>query len=659
MKIRLFAGLVMVFFFSWPSLASDVWTPERIMLECYVSRTSLSPDSKWVAYTITQAVMEEEKSEYVTHIWLSCFDGSRSFQLTRGEKSCVSPAWSPDSRWIAFLSARSGKNNIWLIRSDGGEARQLTDVESGIGSYKWSPDGRSIAFLMPDPRTEEEEKARKAKDDARVLNTNFKFTHLYRVKVDIFSEKRFETERVTEGEYSITSFDWSPDGKSFVITHMKPYVINSWRSSDISLVSSEGGKIVPLVRSEGSDGQALYSPDGHMIAFTSSRGNLSYIRDLSICLIPASGGEVTVLPPTHDKQPWLVRWAPDSSGLYFNEWYGTNNYIFFAPADGSPIKKVSTEEGAWNGLDVSKDGKLLSFTWEDLDIAVEVYVMPADGGEPQVISDVNGHLPVLPLARSEVIKWKSFDGKVIEGILHYPLNYQEGKRYPLILNIHGGPMGVFTRTFSAGNASSVYPNEAFSAKGFFVLKPNPRGSSGYGKDFRFANIRDWGGGDYKDVMAGVDHLIDKGMVDADRLGVMGWSYGGYMTSWIITQTDRFKTAAVGAGLTNLTSFTGIDGFIPSYFETELWEDEAILRAHSAMFHIDNASTPTLILHGENDPVVPISQGYELYNALRRKGVETQMVVYPRTGHGPDEPKLFLDLMNRHLDWFSEKLLREK
>ena len=225
-----------------------------------------------------------------------------------------------------------------------------------------------------------------------------------------------------------------------------------------------------------------------------------------------------------------------------------------------------------------------------------------------------------------------------------------------MLSVHGGPAGTFTRTFTVGY--TYYPLQALQAKGFFVLRPNPHGSSGYGWKFRFANISDWGGGDYKDLMAGVDYLIDKGMADAERLGVMGWSYGGYMTSWIITQTDRFKAAAVGAGVINLFSFTGttdILSFIPSYFEGEVWERNNIYRERSAVHNIANAVTPTLILHGENDARVPLSQGYELYHALKRKGVDVKMVVYPRTPHGPREPKLLLDVMNHHLEFFVEGL----
>ena len=227
---------------------------------------------------------------------------------------------------------------------------------------------------------------------------------------------------------------------------------------------------------------------------------------------------------------------------------------------------------------------------------------------------------------------------------------------PLVVIVHGGPTGVFTQSFIGSRGA--YPIAAFAEAGLAVLRVNPRGSSGYGKDFRYANYDDWGFGDYNDIMSGVDHVIAMGVADADRLGIMGWSYGGYMTSWVITQTDRFKAASVGAGVTNLMSFTGtadIPGFIPDYFQDEFWDDLEPYRKHSAMFNVAGVTTPTLIQHGENDARVPVSQGYELYNALKRQGVETQMVVYPRQPHGIREPRLQLDAMKRNLEWFTTRL----
>jgi dipeptidyl aminopeptidase/acylaminoacyl peptidase len=273
------------------------------------------------------------------------------------------------------------------------------------------------------------------------------------------------------------------------------------------------------------------------------------------------------------------------------------------------------------------------------------------------VSRVNNDLPALPLGRTEALRWKSgeFD---VEGLLTYPVGYEKGKRYPLLLVIHGGPTDAFTQSFIASphDFYNVYPTAVFAARGYAVLRGNPRGSSGYGRKFRYANYKDWGGGDFKDLMAGVDHVISLGVADPDRLGVMGWSYGGYMTAWAITQTRRFRAACVGAGICDLVSFTGttdIPSFVPDYFGGEPWDRFEAYRARSALYHIKGVSTPTLILHGEKDERVPTGQGYELYNALKRQGCPVQMVVYPRMGHGLDEPKLMKDAMTRNVKWFDK------
>ena len=266
----------------------------------------------------------------------------------------------------------------------------------------------------------------------------------------------------------------------------------------------------------------------------------------------------------------------------------------------------------------------------------------------------NDSLPKLELAETKVIRWKGKDGRDIEGLLTYPNGYQPGQKYPLILNIHGGPAGAFGETFTG--RFSIYPIAVFAARGYAVLRPNPRGSSGYGRDFRFANVADWGGQDYEDDMAGVDTVVSMGVADPDHLAVMGWSYGGYMTSWVVTHTNRFKAAVVGAGVTDLWSFTGtsdIPGFLPDYFGGEPWAQFEAFAKHSPITYAQNAKTPTLILHGEADVRVPTSQGYEFYHALKKQGVITKMEVYPRTPHGPREPKFILEIAQRNLDWVDQ------
>ena len=262
----------------------------------------------------------------------------------------------------------------------------------------------------------------------------------------------------------------------------------------------------------------------------------------------------------------------------------------------------------------------------------------------------------MPVGKTELIKWKSKDGREIEGLLTYPAGYVAGTKVPFILNVHGGPAGVFSQSY-IGNRG-VYPIATFAARGYAILRCNPRGSSGYGTEFRRANYKDWGGHDYEDLMTGVDKVIEMGVADPNRMGVMGWSYGGYMTSWIVTQTHRFKAASAGAPVTNLMSFNGtadIPAFVPDYFGGQSWEIPDVYAKHSAMFNIKGVTTPTLIEQGDADVRVPISQGYEFYNALKQQGVPTRMIVLPRQPHGPNEPKMQVAAMQANLDWFEKYL----
>ena len=371
-------------------------------------------------------------------------------------------------------------------------------------------------------------------------------------------------------------------------------------------------------------------------------------------LLARQGGAERVLPVTQDEDPNILGWLNDSKGLVFEETRRTRHVTFVMPVDGPPRLLYDPGKGTMvPGAQLNVTGTHIGFVQEAPERAPEAFVMAVNGSAsvPVQVSQANDRIAMPAVGRTEAIRWKSKDGLEIEGLLTYPVNYEKGKRYPLVVNIHGGPTGVFVETFIG--RLGVYPYAAFSEHGYAVLRPNPRGSTGYGKTFRFANYDDWGGRDFEDDQAGVDKLIELGIADPDHMAIMGWSYGGYMTSWTITQTQRFKAAAIGAGVTNLWSFTGtsdIPGFLPDYFKGEPWETFSSWVKHSPIAHVKNVKTPTLILHGEADDRVPISQGYEYYNALKRQGVVTRMVVYPRTPHGPREPKFLVDLMERHLDW---------
>jgi dipeptidyl aminopeptidase/acylaminoacyl peptidase len=617
------------------------WTPADSLKIKTVGNVHVSPDGQRVAYTVREAVTDGDKSEYLSHIHVANIDGGDAFQLTQGDKSDDGAQWSPDGAWIYFVSGRSGKGNVWRIRVRGGEASRVTDAKGGVASFKLSPDGRTIAFTALDAQTPEEEKKAKSKDDARVVDEHIKMNRLYVTPAEKDAEGKRPELQLTRENYSVGSlfgpggYDWSPDGKTIAFTHTRTPRPNDWPTADVSLLDVATGNITPLAHTAAAEHSPLYSPDGKSIACVVSDNPPTWGFTATIQVYPATGGTPRQLTATLDKQPFVLGWSADGTKLYYGEARGTTNQLFALPLDGGP-QQLSKVDGVIGAPTLNAKRNTFGFALQTLTQAPEAHVSKVDDVRPVAVSHVNDKLPKHPLGKTEVVSWKGTDGLQIEGLLTYPVGYETGKRYPLLLVIHGGPAGVFSQSFTAN--ASPYPVATFAAKGYAVLRANPRGSSGYGRPFRYANYKDWGGGDYQDLMAGVDHVVKLGVADADQLGVMGWSYGGYMTSWVLTHTPRFKAASVGAGVTDLVSFTGtadIPGFLPDYFGGEMWDQPGVYQKHSAMFHVKGARTPTLIQHGEKDDRVPISQGYELYNALKRQGCTTKMVVYPRTPHGPN------------------------
>ena len=645
------------------------WTLEQQTRYPEITEVALSPDGRQVVYAVQEPLMTDERSEFITHLYLAPTGGGESLQLTYGQHSNRCPRWSPDGRYLAFLSTRSDRANLYVMHVAGGEAWALTGYEkTDITTLEWSPDGQSIAFLMPEPPSEEKEKSQKAKDDPILWDVDFAFTHLYRVPFSVGPRELPEAKQITQGRFHLFNFDWLPDGQGLVIAYRPTPVDEDWPEGRLAIVPAsveEGAKgydldamtDVALVADWSAN--PLVSPDGVWIACSTGELPSHWAFANRIVLYPTDGGEPRPLALAPDTQSSLLSWSSDGSQVYVFESEGVNSQVWALPTSGEPGRPL-THSPLFKTALAANTADQIAFVGQDFDQPNAVYLLDAktEGVQHILTPPLPPDWPDVPLPRAEVIRWPAPDGLEIEGVVVYPLDYQPGQRYPLIVEVHGGPTGVFSRQF-LGAALRYCDAIGLAERGFVILRTNPRGSSGYGKAFRFANYDDWGGGDYRDIMAGVDTLIERGIVDPDRMGIMGWSYGGYMTSWVITQTDRFKAACVGAGVTNLMSFNGtadIPGFVPDYFSAESWENLETYRAHSAMFQVKGVSTPTLIQHGEKDIRVPLSQGRELYNALKRQGVPVEMVIYPRQGHSVAEPRLRIDIRRRSVAWFERWIL---
>ncbi|HSG50075.1 MAG TPA: S9 family peptidase, partial [Longimicrobiales bacterium] len=650
--------------------AAAAWTPAFSMQFRGIGATAVSPDGSLVAYVVTEPLMEGEQSEYLSHVWVAAADGSWARQFTQGDESASNPSFSPDGTRLLFTSSRSGKNQVWALPLTGGEARQVTDAPEGVGSYAVSPDGSHLAYTMTDPESEEWKTAKKEKRDVIVADADFRFSHLY---MGPFGDgKQEHAHQVTDGDFTVTGWDWAPDGRHIVFSHQADPRINTARlDGDISVVNTmehadegEGEHtfaVRALVTGPGVEGSPYFSPDGRWVAYESTGSQPEPVGLGDIYVVAAEGGEPRKLHDTHDRSGGLQGWSRDGRALMVVESMGTTRHLQALPVDGSAPRKLTSGEGVLGSVAFADAADRMAFTWQTSDDPADVYVSPVGRWSPAQVSDIHADIEMPEMGRSEVLTWRSQDGRFeIEGILTYPVGYEPGTRVPLVLNVHGGPAGVFSQSFTG--APSIYMLQTFAQEGYAVLRPNPRGSTGYGKEFRYANVRDWGFGDMDDLMAGVDKVIEMGVGDPDRLLLMGWSYGGYMTSFAVTRTDRFKAASMGAGLPNLismTTTTDIQDYLVGHMDAEFWDDYEVYERHSAMYRIANVTTPTQVIHGENDLRVPFTQGQEFYRALQRRGVDTEMLILPRTPHGPREPKLLMEVTPRILTWFEKYLPQER
>jgi dipeptidyl aminopeptidase/acylaminoacyl peptidase len=642
-----------------------------------LSSPHFSPDGKRIAYVLTRADLA--RSVYDADLWVIDADGRNDIQLTHSTANDTHPRWAPDGLRLAFLSDRDGSAAIWLIETRGGEPWKLTSGAGAILDFAWSPDGKSIAFIETDPVTAEDERRVKEREDWHVEGAAERQSHLH--VIDVASR---EVRRLTRStRFSVNGLSWSPDGKTIVIERLPALSLDALYRTDLYTIESRSScddnscpAMSPLVVRPGVDRAPQFSPDGRSVAFLSSGGVLDWLRESELWVVDLATRKAHVVSRDYHRAPENVSWL-DAKTLIFDGPMNTTSQLFRVDADGSGFRSIAGENAMIADSDVDRAGRA-TYVYQTLTAPPEIFV---DGRQ---LTHHNDAMRAKRRAETRLIRWKNpKDGLEIEGLLTLPIGYEAGKRVPLLTFVHGGPASRFDQAF-LGYLASLYAPDALAAQGFAVLRPNPRGTGGYGQAFRQGNRNDWGGMDWIDINAGIDKLIADGIADSSRLGIMGWSYGGFMTSWAEGHSDRFKAISIGAPVTDLVSFHGtadIRDFIPHYFpspatapqQPEATSTDAptldamrhvtlnleLLRAHSPIWHLQPSKAHVLIEHGEMDERVPLSQGTMLYRFLQELGVDVQMVTYPRSHHVPSEPKQRIDVARRNVEFFSRWLLPQK
>jgi dipeptidyl aminopeptidase/acylaminoacyl peptidase len=649
----------------------------------------LSPDGRAVVYERQETDWKE--NAYVVQLFLADVASGRSVQLTRGKKPATGAEWSPDGRWIAFLTEREGvtapkdpdakdkeaaeskpdARQIWVIAPGGGEAWPLTAHGARIETFHWSKDGRSIAFTAPVPEAKAFKDRKERYGDYEVVESDFEQNQLWIVDVEAAARAAAPARALAlthDARLSVGEFDWSPDSARIAFA-ATPNPLLAYRSDvDLYLVERAHPEAVrAIVTLPGPDDAPLFSPDGRELAFETALGEpYHYYANTHVATVrlpdvesraARAAADVRDRTASFDEDASLLAWGPD--GIYMTGLRRTDAHLFRIPPAGAIARVSSPDRLVVSGVSFARDFKTAAFTTADDRHLTEIAVSALDRFQPRTLTNVTAQTAGWTIGPVELVRWKSGDGAEIEGVLHKPADFQVGKRYPLLVVIHGGPTGISRALMAPGNR--YYPIEVFLAKGALVLEPNYRGSAGYGGAFRALNVRNLGVGDMADVLSGVDALVAQGLADPDRLGVMGWSQGGYISAFLATNTDRFKAISVGAGISDWMTYyvnTDITPFTRQYLKATPWDDPEIYARTSPIANIKKAKTPTLIQHGENDRRVPIPNAYQLFRGLRDQGVPATMIVYAGYGHGITKPKSNRAVLQHNLDWFSHYIWGE-
>ncbi|GAC1511756.1 MAG: S9 family peptidase [Terriglobales bacterium] len=639
-----------------------------------VDEPQISPAGDWVAYTV--GTIDWDEDDQITHLWMTSWDGKRSVPLTFGKHSESHPRWSPDGKWLAFISSREEDDDvaqIWMLSRDGGEAQRLTDFKGSITEFEWSPDGKHLAIIAKDPdigkinKDNDKEKDKAKNPKPRVIDRYYfkedKTGYLgeTRQRLYLFDVGSRSAELLIAKGFGETQPQWSPDGTriSFVSKQGKDGDRN--RNYDLFVIEAKADAVARQITPDqgvgsepDAEGPPRWSPDGKYIAYV--QGTDPKLLDYGVhhlAIIPASGGDVKVLAGSVDRNFNKPVWSPDGRAVYALFEDDRTDLIQRIPVGGGAPEPIVIGRREVSSFEIGKDGRIVALATTP-DSPAEVFAIERQNLRP--LSTQNQELlSKLKLATTREISFPSKDGTTVNGFMVLPPNYQAGTKYPTLLRIHGGPVSQFINDFT-------FDWQYFAAQGYVVVAANPRGSSGRGEAYSKAIYADWGHLDVQDVLAAVDYAVAQGIADPQRLGVGGWSYGGMLTNYTIATDTRFKAATSGAGISDILAGYGTDQYVRDY-ELELgypWQNtDAWMKVSFPFFHADRIVTPTLFLCGDKDFNVPLQNSEQLYQALRSLGRDTQLIIYPGQFHQFTVPSYIHDRLQRYMDWYGKYLMAKK
>jgi dipeptidyl aminopeptidase/acylaminoacyl peptidase len=673
-KQSLSLGIIVVYLCCTAAYATKpAWTLNTMLQYTKITAAQASPDGKYIAIAASKYKKIRGYWQQQSQIYLASADGKHLHQLTFNNSQNTKPQWSPTGKWLAFIT--TNKNNISKIniipnwqnsirKNNTAKIKTLITSKTCITKYKWSHNNKMIAYIKADQQQNKlvtNNKLNTKPAPPTIVGKHYPTNRLWLIKfnqqLQIIVKPHPITNHTSRQFDVITNFAWSIDNKNIVFAHHVSNRNDTWNLGKLSIVNLATKKIIPLLKSTRVLHNPLYSPNGKLIAFIASKPNPVWNLRERIFIIAANGGKITPLAWSYNQLPQkLIGWSRNNKNIYFKENYHTYNKVYALPINGTTPINLTSQNLHINTVIFSPNNKYFTFIGENNRQPNEVYFGNTNNFIAKQITHFNVKLPTQKLPITKTINWQATDGTTITGLLTFPINYQPGKKYPLLVEIHGGPADNFVTRFIG--RPSVYPIPIFSTQGYFYLRSNIRGSNGYGYQFRAANYHDWGGKDYHDILDSIDYLHKKGMIDMQHIGILGWSYGGYLTAWSITQNHLFKAAIFGGGITDLISYsttTDLLNFVPAYLGTYFWNNPKPYLQRSPIMYINNAKTPTLMLYGANDTRVPPSQGIEFYNALKIHHIPTKLIIYPNTKHSIKNPNYILHANHEILAWLRKYL----